>query len=129
MKPAKTSRRSCFNLIFLCATSFFAGFFNGLFGTGGGIFLWLYLSRRKPLPTVFATSAAGVFLLCLFSLLFNADFSAEENIIFPLFAFLCVLGGGIGGLLLDKIKDKLLQIVFGILLMISGGYSLFVSLR
>ena len=102
------------------------GLMNGLFGSGGGLFLvplltgWTGLEQKKS----FATSVAVILPLSLVSaviyfwkgaLNFSEDFFA---------ALPYLIGGGIGGLISGKIFQKIpltfLRRLFGLLILYGG---------
>ena len=103
-------------------TGALAGIANGLFGSGGGLFLvplmtkWTGLEQKKA----FATSVAIIFLLSPLSLLVfwlrgGADFSD---------CWPYLVGGAVGGILsgvlFKKASVTLLRRLFGVLLLYGG---------
>ena len=107
------------------ATGFFAGFINGLAGTGGGVLLVFLLSYLCfPADKTFATTNMTVLILSFISLflyLKNGTLSPE---LLPRFfgtAFIpAVLGGAVGSLLLSKIKGSFLKKLFAVLVIVGG---------
>ncbi|MBP3436278.1 MAG: TSUP family transporter [Clostridia bacterium] len=110
-------------LLPLCALG--AGLLNGMLGTGGGIPLWFVAMRRQNNRSAFATSATGVLALSLFSLLLDGK-GIEETmaLLTPFFLLAALAGGTLGGLWLGKIKLRVLNGIFGVLLVLSGIFVL-----
>ena len=106
-------------------TGLFAGFINGLFGTGGALplialFTFLALKSEK----VFATTSFAVLLLSVVSLVLylkNGTISPASlgehfgDMIVP-----TVIGGAVGSLLLARIAPKLLKKIFFAIVVIGG---------
>ncbi len=103
-------------------TGALAGIANGLFGSGGGLFLvplftaWCGLKQKQA----FATSVAVIFPLSAVSLLvFSLRGGLAWNVAWPY-----VVGGAAGGLFSGLIFQKLsvpwLRRLFGILLLYGG---------
>lgn len=99
--------------------SFVAGFFNGLFGAGGGILIVpilenLNLNSKKA-------HATSVVIMAIFSLLsfivyyFNGCFNFKIAIWFLPAGF---VGAIFGVLVLKKIRIKWLKKIFGVLILI-----------
>ena len=111
------------------ASSFGAGLLNGLLGTGGGVALWFAATRRQERKKAFATSATGVLFLSFVSLLLSPSeaFSVIKELT-PLFLLFALLGGALGGIALGKIRAKVLNGLFALLLIGSGGYLLVTEL-
>lgn len=104
-----------------------AGVANGLFGSGGGLFLvplfisWAKLEEKKA----FATSVAVIFPLSASAL---AIFALRGGVNMTL-AWPYVIGGAIGGLLsgtlFKRMSAKWLHRVFGLLLLYGGVKAVF----
>ncbi len=104
-----------------------AGVANGLFGSGGGLFLvplfisWIGLEEKRA----FATSVAVIFPL---SVVAFTVFALRGGVDFSL-AWPYVLGGAIGGLLSGKLFKRLsvrwLHRLFGALLIYGGVKAVF----
>ena len=114
------------NKVKLSLGSFFAGVCNGVFGVGGGILIVPLLEKCDIKPKV--AHATSVLVIAVFSVLsfivyfFKGYFDFYES-----FWFLPsgVLGSILGGLILKKIRIKLLKRIFGILILISSLRLLF----
>ncbi len=103
-------------------TGALAGIANGLFGSGGGLFLVPLLSRWCGIETkrAFATSVAVIFLLSPLSLAVfwwrgGTDFSA----VWP-YLVGGAAGGVLSGVLFQKVSVTWLRRLFGILLLYGG---------
>ncbi len=103
-------------------TGMLGGLANGLFGSGGGLFLvplltsWTGLSQKKA----FATSVAVILPLSLLS----AAVYFWKGALDLWAALPYLIGGGIGGLISGKVFQKipltLLRRAFGILILYGG---------
>jgi uncharacterized membrane protein YfcA len=108
----------------LPAISLLAGGINGFLGTGAGIvlvYLLNYLNRdRDETKNNFAMTIVLVLPMSAISLFFyvrggNVDYELIRLSIIP-----AVLGGILGGYLMDKINRKLLGLIFAVLVIYSG---------
>ena len=98
-------------------------------GTGGGIPLWFAATRRQERKKAFATSATGVLFLSVVSLLLSErTISSVLESLSPRFLFAALWGGALGSLCLGKISTRLLNGLFALLLIGSGGYLLVTEL-
>lgn len=100
-----------------------AGILNGLLGTGGGVPLYFMLSHEGADRTAYATASVGVLLLSVQTLLLYHGASASPAAITPFLPFLAVTGGAVGAFLLGKVNPFALRLIFGLLLLFSGGYT------
>ena len=107
------------NKIFLkMAIGFIAGIISGLFTTGGGMILvpaFIYLLKIKDIK------ARGTSIFCILPMVLTSSFFYYKgNYINWKIAFLCALGGAIGGYigarLLKKLPEKILKSAFAIFL-------------
>ena len=99
----------------------FAGFINSLFGTGGGLIVIPYL-KSKGLSQKSAQASALPVLITLSAFsavtyLNGGYFSLRDGLFFIPFG---LLGALTGGLVVGKISDRLLNIVFSLFLLYSG---------
>lgn len=115
MKKRICFKQSCF--------SFLAGVLNGFLGTGAGIPLYYGLSKEFADKKAYATASVGVLLLSLQTLILYSGATASPQEVTPFLPFLAILGGALGALLLGKIKAYTLRLVFAVLLLVSGGYT------
>ncbi len=102
-----------------------AGLLNGLLGAGGGIVAVFVLKKLLADKTndsrdVFAHTVAVILPLCAFSLLNYALRGAASLEGASFFILPAILGGVMGGFLLDKLKVGFVQSLFGLLILISG---------
>ncbi|MBE6577419.1 MAG: hypothetical protein E7653_04715 [Ruminococcaceae bacterium] len=109
----------------LLLAGLFAGAVNGLLGAGGGIITVfaltkIYKEKMSEKNDVFAHALCVMLPLSLLSCILylsKGNFSAEG---FGVFVLPAVLGGAVGGLLLDKLKAVFLRRLFASLVIISG---------
>lgn len=103
-----------------------AGALNGFFGGGGGMILvplficWLKLEERKT----FATSVFIILPLCLVSATvyyFRSNLELMQALPFLIGG---LIGGFIGGRLFNRVPERLLHLLFGLLLIYGGIRSL-----
>lgn len=95
-----------------------AGIISGLFSTGGGMILvpaFIYLLNMKD------TNARGTSVFCILPMVITSSFFYYRgNFIDWRVAFLCAIGGAIGGYigakLLKKLPEQVLKITFTIFL-------------
>ena len=116
----------------LLCTGLAAGMINGLLGTGGGIVVVLVLSawyRRIQVGTTALHDATkGVYVTSLLTMLPVSLFSALQyaqkgRLVLSSFApylLPAILGGLVGGVVLDRMRLPFLQKLFALLLLISG---------
>lgn len=101
------------------------GFLNGLLGAGGGIAIVYglrYLLRNSELSPrdIYANALCAMLPVSAASCLF---YTLQGNLSFDgfsLFLIPAILGGLLGGLLLDKIQTPHLQKLFAVLVVASG---------
>ena len=96
----------------------FAGIISGLFSTGGGMILVLAFIYLLNLD---ATKARGTSVFCILPMVVTSSFFYyQSNFIDWKIAFLCAIGGTIGGYigakLLKKLPEKVMKIAFTIFL-------------
>ena len=87
------------------AIGFIAGIISGLFSTGGGMILvpaFIYLLKIKDIK------ARGTSIFCILPMVLTSSFFYYKgNYINWKIAFLCALGGAIGGIYRSKIIKKI----------------------
>lgn len=129
-----TLRRSALrDVLLLLALGAGAGFINGLLGTGGGILLVLafgHAARRKKtasalsLPITrrdcYANALCVMLPISLFSALRYIAAGAISPVAFSPFIPPSIIGGVLGGILLDRLKVSWLRTLFSLLVVISG---------
>ncbi len=109
----------------LLLAGFAAGIMNGLLGAGGGIITVfaltrIYKEKMAEKNDVFAHALCVMLPLSLLSCalyLARGSFSTDG---FGVFVLPAVLGGAIGGLLLDKLRGDVLRRLFAALVIVSG---------
>ena len=97
---------------------FLAGFISGIFSTGGGLILvpaFMYILKKE------SKIARGTSIFCILPMVLTSSFFYYKgNYINWKIAFLCALGGAIGGYigarLLKKLPEKILKSAFAIFL-------------
>ena len=95
-----------------------AGIISGLFSTGGGMIL---VPAFIHLLDIDATKARGTSVFCILPMVVTSSFFYYKgNFIDWKVAFLCAVGGAIGGYvgakLLKKLPEKVMKIAFTIFL-------------
>ena len=105
-----------------CIASFLGGALNGFVGTGGGIifvFLLTLLTENEKKDS-YATTLAAIIPI---SLVGSVSYFGGGSVDFELLrgAYLpAILGGVLGALLVDKLRLKFLNLLFGGLVIYSG---------
>ena len=105
-------------------TAFLAGVLNGFLGTGGGVPLYFSLSKEGADQRAYATASVGVLLLSFLTVFLYRGDAVSPDTVTPFLPFLAVLGGATGALLLGRVRPFLLRFIFGLLLLLSGGYAI-----
>lgn len=111
-------------------TGLFAGFVNGLFGTGGALpILALFAFLTFDTDKAFATANLAVMVLSLVSfVLYLKNGTLEAAFLDGYFKriFLpALVGGAVGSLLLSKVSSDLLKKIFFIITVIGGVGTVF----
>lgn len=105
------------------AATLLAGLLNGLLGTGGGVPLYFVLSREGADKRAYATASVGVLLLSAQTLFLYRGAAAPLAAVTPFLPFLAIAGGFVGACLLGKLNPFALRLIFGLLLLFSGIYT------
>lgn len=113
------------NIILLLFGGFLAGLANGLLGAGGGIIIVFVLSRalRANAPSsrdIFANALCVMFPLSIVSTVVYALRGTIRLEGFSPYLIPAVIGGLAGGLLLDRIDDRVLKKIFSAIMIFSG---------
>ena len=116
----------------LLCTGLAAGVINGLLGTGGGIIVVLVLTawykrlcknsdeRHDVAKSVYVTSLLTMLPVSLFSALQYAKQGRLAPAAFAPYLLPALLGGLVGGVVLDRVRLPFLQKLFALLLLVSG---------
>lgn len=104
-----------------------AGFVNGLIGTGGGILVVFgmrdIIGRDGDVGRdVFANALAVMLPLSLVSAIFYAAEGRFPVDDFQKYIIPAAAGGLLGGLLLDRLKSRILDKIFSLIVVFSGIY-------
>lgn len=103
--------------------SLFAGILNGFLGTGGGVPLYFALAKEGG-KSAYATASVGVLLLSLQTLFLYRGAAVLPESVSPFLPFLAIAGGALGTVLLGRVKLFTLRLIFALLLLASGGYTI-----
>lgn len=122
----RDKHRILFTFLFIIF-SFLGGALNGFLGTGGGILILFILNKltKNEKRDNFVTCLMSVIPISLIGSFsyFRAgsvDFSILNSAFLP-----AILGGILGAFLFEKMKLKLLNLIFGALIIYSGASMLF----
>ncbi len=116
------TKRISLPLLLFCGTA--AGFINGLLGAGGGVVLIFVLSavlgQQADGRDIYANALAITLPVTLFSL---RQYAAAGSLLtdgFWRLAIPAVLGGALGGYLLDRIDTAWTKRIFAAVIIVSG---------
>ena len=127
MEVVKTEKSRRKFVIWSIVTGSVAGFVNGLFGGGGGMLvvpMLIFTLKYKP-NIAHATAILIILPLSVLSSLFYSSFGILKLDV-ALFVTLGVgLGGILGAFLLSKLSNKILVIIFSLVMILAGGKMLF----
>ncbi len=103
-----------------------SGLCNALLGAGGGVLLSLTLSRLdegdfSDRRDALATSQAAMIPGCIASCIVYGIRGMLDTANFAIFAIPAMLGGAVGGLLMDKIKPRMIGRIFALFVIWSGA--------
>lgn len=109
-------------VLLLICVGVFGGLVNGLFGAGAGLLLvpLIKLVTKLDEKKIHATTLASVMLMCIAS---SVVFFVHKQINFKLTVWVLIgsLGGAIlGTFLLQKFKNKIINLIFSCLLVVAG---------
>ena len=103
------------------------GFLNGFFGGGGGMIVVpiLIFLLKQPEKKAHATAIFVILPLCIVSsVVYILNGSMDWlQLLYSTIGF--IVGGVIGALLLQKINNKILRIIFSLIMMVAGVKMLF----
>ena len=108
--------------VLLIGVGVFGGVINGLFGAGAGLLLvpFIELVSKLDEKKVHATTLACVMFMCIAS---SIVFLINEQVDFKLTLW-CFIGGLTGSIfgtfLLQKFKNKIINLIFSVLLISAG---------
>ena len=111
--------------LLLSLTGLLAGFINGLLSAGGGIIVVAALGKLlgdtlKDKNDVFANALCVMLPLSLFSCFLYAAGGNLTTSDFGVFVLPAIAGGAVGGVLLGKLRARLVKKLFCALVIISG---------
>lgn len=122
MMKTKRPVRIALPVLLLCGAA--AGLINGLLGAGGGVILVFVLAaalgREADGRDIYATALAVTLPVTLFSVWRYAEAGALDLTGFARFLLPAVIGGAVGGWLLDRINVKLTKRIFAGIVIVSG---------
>lgn len=98
-----------------------AGLANGIFGGGGGMIVvpMLIMLLKYPSKYAHATAILIILPLSLTSALFYVAFGINVSTLIPV-SIGVILGGIIGAILLSKLSNKWITIIFSIIMVVAG---------
>lgn len=109
-------------VLLLCGAG--AGFINGLLGAGGGVVLVFVLAaalgHEADGRDIYATALAVTLPVTLFSVWRYAGAGTLDLTGFARFMLPAVLGGAVGGWLLDRIDVRVTKRIFAGIVIVSG---------
>ena len=118
----KEKKIKFFDIVKLVMIGVLAGFINGFFGAGGGLLLvpMIHYFCKQDSKVAHATTLVCVMFMCVAS---SVLYIVKKQVDYKLF-FYCAIGSVIGGLVgakfLKKLKNKIIDLVFSIVLITAG---------
>lgn len=114
----------------LCALGLLCGTVNGIFGSGGGVAIILFLwslagDRLREKEKVFANVTAIILPISLASSFVYMKSTSVEAFEYVMTALFGAVGGLSGALLIGRVKPKLLKKIFAAVLLVSGAIMIF----
>jgi len=120
-------RKPKHNLFLLAAGGIVAGFFNGLFGSGGGTIIVPFLEKFLKLNPQ-KSHATAIFIIYGFTVVSLLFYGFSQRLDFAT-AFTVSIGGVVGGFLGAKLLSRLsfasIHKIFGIFMLIAAGRMVF----
>ena len=119
-------------LFILIAIGSFAGILSGLFGIGGGIIIipaLIYIlgySQHKATGTSLAVLLPPIGIAAFIEYYRHNNVDLKAALIIAAFA---IIGGGIGAFYANRLSGSVLRLLFGILIIVIGGYMAIGALR
>ena len=106
----------------LLAFGLLAGFLNGFFGSGGGVAVVLTLEKGLQLPPkkAHATAVFVILPLCIVSILVYSTSLTLDWTLLTEASIGGILGGFIGAKLLNRLPDRYIHKIFGVILIVAA---------
>ena len=107
--------------VFAVITGIGAGLANGVFGGGGGMIVvpMLLILLKYTTKTAHATAILIILPLSITSGLFYVAFGINVSVIIPVLIGV-IVGGVLGALLLKKLSNKWIGIIFSVVMICAG---------
>ena len=122
-KSLKIKKTEQMKKLYTCFVGALSGLVNGLFGGGGGMLVvpLLIFLLGIEVKKAHATAILVILPISIVSgLLYAAHVNLQPSIAIPV-SIGVVVGGGIGALLLSKLSNKVVIIIFSVVMAIAGG--------
>ena len=122
-KSLKIKKTEQMKKLYACFVGALSGLVNGLFGGGGGMLVvpLLIFLLGIEVKKAHATAILVILPISIVSgLLYAAHVNLQPSIAIPV-SIGVVVGGGIGALLLSKLSNKVVIIIFSVVMAIAGG--------
>ena len=119
-------------LFILMAIGLIAGILSGLFGIGGGIIIipaLIYIlgySQHKATGTSLAVLLPPIGIAAFIEYYRHNNVDLKAALIIAAFA---IIGGWIGAVYANRLSAPVLRLLFGVLIMVLGGYMAIGALR
>ena len=114
--------KATLDILKLVAVGLIAGFINGFFGAGGGLLLVPLITyvQKTESKVAHATTLGCVLVMCLSS---SIIYLIKKQVDYSLVLYCgigSVIGSLIGTILLKKLKNNIIDLVFSFVLIIAG---------